>query len=85
VQYHFQSFYEAETGVYDRMKYVQGIDVPPLIAQFDYPNSVTQPYSSPEPTSKLFGCPGILSEYIEGGILMDDLTEQSERVPKEVW
>ena len=61
------------------------IDVPRLIAQIRLPEFRYSQYSSPEPTSKLFECPGILSEYIEGGILMDDLIEQPERVPKEVW
>ena len=41
VQYHFQSFYEVEMGVYDRIKDVQGIDVPRLIAQVRYLGSVT--------------------------------------------
>ena len=69
VQYHFQSFYEVEAGVYDRMKDVQGIDVPRLIAQVRLLEFRYSPYSSPEPTSKLFECPGIISGYIEGGIL----------------
>lgn len=85
VQYHFQSFYEVEIGVYDRIKDAPGIYVPRLIAQVRLPEFRYSPYPSHEPTNKLFECPGILSEYIEGGILMDDLIEQPERIPKEAW
>ena len=74
-----------ETRVYDRIKDVQGIDVPHLIAQVQLPEFRYSPYPSHEPTNKLFECPGILSEYIEGGILMDDLIKQPERVSKEAW
>lgn len=85
IHHHFQAFYDAETGVYDRMKDVQGMDVPRLVARVRTPEYRYSPYFSPELTSKLFECPGILLEYIEGGILLDDLIEYPERVPKEAW
>ena len=54
VQYHVQSFYGVDTGVYDKMKDVQGVYVPRLIAQVRLPEFRYSPYSLPEPTIREF-------------------------------
>lgn len=67
-------YYNIETEVYERVKDLQGKDVPRLMAYVSL---------SPCPSSynNLFGCPGILLEFIDGFSLAD----LKDHAPKDTW
>jgi tRNA A-37 threonylcarbamoyl transferase component Bud32 len=70
-----QKFYDTETKVYQRIKDMQGRDVPRLIAR------ITVSPDSPSPTQKCLDCSGILLELIEGFPLGDIVVH----APRETW
>lgn len=76
--------YITETEVYNRLKDIQGFDVPRLIARIRLPDYRQSAFANPVTTSAVFHVSGILLQFIKG-LRIADLTDTADRLKPGEW